>query len=332
MPTQYEDDGNAAVVFVALLVAGLVAIYLYLSQTSSPTATTLHHNLPVAHAVPVATTTKRRASSSTFHTIQDNYSTVAEVQQALRKAGLESSDLIVGIDFTASNKWQGEKSFQNKCLHETTGGCQNPYQQVIAAMGRCLEDFDDDHMIPAFGFGDSRTRDKSIFPLKVEGSCHGFQEVLTHYVLQAKSVELSGPTNFAPLISAASKIAAAQKAFHILLIIADGQVTSKRQTIESIVAASEESPLSIIMVGVGDGPWETMNEFDDELPTRAFDNFQFVDFNLHYVGTTEEDKVANFCKHCLMEVPEQFQLIRKLGLLDWMSADLFIFYYIHSKV
>ncbi len=122
-------------------------------------------------------TTKARYQ---FETIRDNYKSIQEVQQALREAGLESSNLIVGIDFTGSNAVSGKKSFNGRCLHDVTGPV-NPYQQVIGIVGRTLEVFDDDHLIPTFGFGDVVTRDKSCFPFFPDRPCNGLQEVLTRY-------------------------------------------------------------------------------------------------------------------------------------------------------
>lgn len=40
----------------------------------------------------------------------------------------------------------------------------NPYQTVMSILGKTLEAFDDDNMIPAFGFGDIETSDQSAFP------------------------------------------------------------------------------------------------------------------------------------------------------------------------
>jgi hypothetical protein len=118
---------------------------------------------------------------------------------------------------------------------------------------------------------------------------------------------MSGPTSFGPLIEKAIEIVKKEKSYHILLIICDGAVTNKKETAAAIVKASKY-PLSIVCIGVGKGPWKIMEEFDDELPERDFDNFQFVDF--HKIMTNCENKEVEFAKHALQEIPDQFEYIR----------------------
>ena len=54
-----------------------------------------------------------------------------------------------------------------------------------------------------------------------------------------------------------------------------------------------------------------MEEFDDHLPGRRFDNFQFVDFHLCTKETRNSEAV--FALSALMEVPNQFQNMVELG-------------------
>ncbi|KAG2778442.1 hypothetical protein PC129_g11355 [Phytophthora cactorum] len=267
---------------------------------------------PALSTIPAASQSKR----SSFRPIPDRYETLAEVQRDLRAAGLESSDLVVGVDFTKSNQWTGEKSFGGRCLHEidSSGVFMNPYQSVISVIGRVLEAFDDDNIIPAFGFGDLATKGNSCFPFTQGRGCQGFEEVLRRYNEITPTLKLSGPTNFAPVIKETIRAVQQNGGYHILVIIADGQVTNEEDTRNAIVEASNW-PISIIMVGVGDGPWDMMEEFDDKLPARRFDNFQFVEYN-SVMQVNKKNPEAGFAIMAMMEIPEQYKLIRELGMIQ----------------
>eukprot|EP01105_Mastigella_eilhardi_P004096 TRINITY_DN153_c0_g1_i3.p1 TRINITY_DN153_c0_g1~~TRINITY_DN153_c0_g1_i3.p1 ORF type:complete len:189 (-),score=50.94 TRINITY_DN153_c0_g1_i3:465-992(-) len=147
------------------------------------------------------------AKGGGFFAIPDRFKTLEQVQAGLRECGLESSNLIVGVDLTKSNTWTGKVSYGGKCLHHLAVGEMNPYQRVIDIVGRTLEPFDDDKLIPAYGFGDITTTDKAVFPFfPDERPCNGFTEVLARYNEIVPHVNMSGPTSFAPLIDKAISI------------------------------------------------------------------------------------------------------------------------------
>eukprot|EP00252_Welwitschia_mirabilis_P006825 TRINITY_DN17731_c0_g1_i1.p1 TRINITY_DN17731_c0_g1~~TRINITY_DN17731_c0_g1_i1.p1 ORF type:complete len:420 (-),score=71.00 TRINITY_DN17731_c0_g1_i1:361-1620(-) len=280
-----------------------------LPQTSEP--------LPARHKL------QRRYSR-----IADNYNSLDEVTAALADSGLESSNLIVGIDFTKSNEWTGSKSFNRQCLHHI-GESLNPYEQAISIIGKTMSAFDEDNMIPCFGFGDALTHDKAVFSFYHDNRpCNGFEEALKRYRELVPKLHLAGPTSFAPIIEAAIRIVEQSGGqYHVLLIIADGQVTrsvdtengklspQEKDTVDAIVQASYY-PLSIVLVGVGDGPWEMMHQFDDNIPSRAFDNFQFVNFTeIMSKNVASSRKETTFALAALMEIPFQYKATLDLQIL-----------------
>lgn len=124
--------------------------------------------------------------------IPDTYTSIEQVVAALREQGLESSNLILGIDFTKSNEWTGKRSFNGQSLHKL-GNTPNPYETAISIIGKTLAPFDEDNLIPCFGFGDATTHDYNVFSFHPDNSpCHGFEEVLACYRKIVPHLRLSG--------------------------------------------------------------------------------------------------------------------------------------------
>lgn len=203
--------------------------------------------------------------------IQDQYLTLTQLNEALNSAGLESSNLLIGIDYTSSNTSAGLKSFgaDYKNLHKLANA-PNPYERAMAAILRNLEGgYDDDGLIPVYGFGDgaheaplptyhqpwqpshpARAEDQALFSLVPGGQpAKGMADVLNHYRAVTSHIKLAGPTSFAPLIHQACNIIAQNHfAFHILLILGDGELTRPSSTPDHALSAQERATVDAIIM------------------------------------------------------------------------------------
>lgn len=250
-------------------------------------------------------------------TIPDLYKNIEHLREGLRRNGLETCRLIIGLDFTSSNRDTGKYTFGGKNLHAVEPGKKNFYQQVMEILGETLGTFSVDGHVAAYYFGDLETHDVKVQAINIDQNgneeCSSITQLLERYTEIIPHVKLAGPTSFVPIIKKAIEIVKKRKEFHILVIIGDGAVTNLQENVDIVVEASKY-PLSIVMVGVGDGdiprypddPWFGMKQLDDAVKGRNFDNFQFVQYETDI--TAEE-----FVKNCLMEIPVQFKQCKELN-------------------
>ncbi|KAL4226439.1 Copine-9 [Mactra antiquata] len=225
----------------------------------------------------------------------------------------------IAIDFTASN---GDPKSPSS-LHYLSPYRESPYCMALRAVGNIIKDYDADQLFPALGFG-ARLPPNGVVSheFALNGNpqnpyCQGIEGVVDSYKKAIQSVQLYGPTNFAPCINHVSRFAEAKRngdEYFILLIITDGIITDMPQTCEAIVNAAS-LPMSIIIVGVGDADFQAMEILDGDdvrLSSRGRqaerDIVQFVPFN-EFTGRQGENPAsvqARLAKEVLEEIPDQF--------------------------
>merc|ERR1712168_495267 len=221
---------------------------------------------------------------------------------------------VIAIDFTASN---GDPR-QMSSLHYNNPYRENLYQSALRAVGEILQEYDSDKLFPALGFG-ARFPDGTIsHEFSLNGNpaspvCSGIDGVMSAYAQAINSVQLYGPTNFAPCINHVARLAAQEpNEYYILLILTDGVISDMYQTTEAIVSAAS-LPISIIIVSIGDADFEAMDILDGDdvrLSSRGRyaerDIVQFVPFSEFLTGANMKSNQARLAKEVLAEIPDQF--------------------------
>ncbi|XP_052260932.1 copine-8-like isoform X2 [Dreissena polymorpha] len=243
------------------------------------------------------------------------------------KGGLEMN-FTVAIDFTASN---GDP-IQPTSLHYNGQNQINQYAAAIQAVGEIIQDYDTDKLFPVLGFG-AKLQNGSVsheFPCNFNPQnpyCAGIPGIMQAYYTSLRQVQLYGPTNFSPVINHVSRFAQAKRdgsAYFVLLIITDGAITDLDNTINSIINASA-LPMSIIIVGVGNAQFDTMDVLDADGQRLGIggryaerDIVQFVPFRNFLGGRYGPDvslSQAALAKAVLAEIPDQVvQWMRKNGI------------------
>ncbi|XP_031810551.1 copine-9 isoform X8 [Sarcophilus harrisii] len=147
----------------------------------------------------------------------------------------------VAIDFTASNG----NPLQPTSLHYMSPYQLSAYAMALKAVGEIIQDYDSDKLFPAYGFGAKVPPEGRIshqFPLNnnsEDPNCAGIEGVLESYFQSLRTVQLYGPTYFAPVINqvarAAAKVSDGSQ-YYVLLIITDGVISDMTQTKEAIVS------------------------------------------------------------------------------------------------
>jgi hypothetical protein len=221
--------------------------------------------------------------------------------------GLELQ-MAVAIDFTGSN---GDPRLPGTLHYIHQDGQLNDYEKALSAVGSIVAKYDSDQKFPVLGFGAKYNGViQHCFQVGRIPQVAGISGILEAYRETFRSgLTMSGPTLFAEVINlTAAQARSAQEAakrigqqsYTILLILTDGAVSDVHGTKQAIAAASD-APLSIVIVGIGNADFSTM-QFLDDFQTQEHigrDICQFVEFNRH------KSNKMSLTQATLDEIPDQ---------------------------
>jgi hypothetical protein len=214
-------------------------------------------------------------------------------------------NLSVAIDFTGSN---GDPRTPGTLHYFHPDGQLNDYEKAITSIATILAKYDSDKKFPVMGFGARIDGEvKHCFQCGPEEEVDGVDGILDAYRQTfSAGLTMSGPTDFTQVMQAAAMralrsqreaMSEGKQKYSVLLILTDGAVSDVKATARCIDAV-DTAPLSIVIVGIGDADFSSMQFLDDH--AGDIDIAQFVEFNMH----TQEDN-KSLASSTLREIPSQ---------------------------
>ncbi|KAI9912444.1 hypothetical protein PsorP6_006532 [Peronosclerospora sorghi] len=234
-----------------------------------------------------------------FEAIPDNYNSVG----TLTESNLFNSMSKKGVYVTLMTQWKGKETFEGRSLQYIDPTGRVPIRESSRPSRACLNYLTTITDSSVWLRWPSRsTRRRSLLFFVPGGRECDLDEILQQYFALASSVDLTAPASFVPVIYEAIQRVQVQSRYHILVLVTNGHVEEPAVARQAIVKASaypfctgsiqcavrstEKSGrqtrrlvlvlvllVAIIMIGVGDGPWTLMQEFDNKVPERLFDYF-----------------------------------------------------------
>lgn len=221
-------------------------------------------------------------------------------------------EFVVAVDFTASNK-----AVSNTDSLHYMGKDGSVYFQALRSVGTVISSYIKDELITALGFGgklSGATEASFDFSLSGLNDPHvkGVKGLLEAYVRATRSVRLSGPTKFTPLIRNTMEscerepVSQGSQKFTVLLIITDGIISDMKDTVDAVIDASHNSPLSIVIVGVGDEDFSAMKELDgDAQLLRSKEGQREAKRDIvHFVHFDSSGSMEELAAEVLYELPQ----------------------------
>lgn len=222
-------------------------------------------------------------------------------------------DLTIAVDCSLNN---GARTEDTQGLHTRSNQYLNDYQAAIDKVGIIMESYSKDKIFNIWGFGAAFNGDeKPIFPLGSGAGVGalGLLELYNEFFGDEPTHEPGEVPILKPTIIKAMYRAIEQShvrhSYSVLCILTAGNVLDMQKTVDCLCTAAEDAPLSVIIIGVGEGDFSTFKGLFEEgsaklqhsngVPiSRDIASFaSFFDFN---------DSCSEVVAKALAQMPEQF--------------------------